>query len=94
MFTAYADNKFQRVILAPWHAQVYKALRRGTTMVAVKKMDCDADEETLHQIMKESAILQRVANDPNVVQFYGTCLCNPPLICMEFMEVRRVPAVQ
>ena len=37
---------------------------------------------------KEYAILLRVANDPNIVQFFGACLCNPPMICMEYMEVR------
>ena len=58
-------------------------------MVAVKKMKCNAAEEMLHQMKRESAILLRVANDPNIVQFFGTCLCNPPMICMEFMEVRR-----
>ena len=60
-------------------------------MVAVKKMKCNAAEEMLHQMKRESAILLRVANDPNIVQFFGTCLCNPPMICMEFMEVRPAP---
>ena len=71
-------------------SQVYKALRRGTTVVAVKRMNVDADEanDMLHQMRKETEILQRVANHPNVVQFYGTCSSNPPTICMEYMEVR------
>ena len=56
-------------------------------MVAVKRMNCNAAEEMLHQMKRESAILLRVANDPNIVQFFGTCPCNPPMICMEFMEV-------
>ena len=68
--------------------QVYKALRRGTTVIAVKMMDSNANEEMLHQMRKETQILQRVANHPNVVQFYGTCPSNPPTICMEYMEAR------
>ena len=41
---------------------------------------------------KEYAILLRVANDPNIVQFFGACLCNPPMICMEYMEVKSAAA--
>lgn len=66
--------------------KVYKAIRRGTSVVAVKKFSCTADEEVLREMKKESAILKRVANDPHIVQFYGTCLCNPPMLCMEYME--------
>ena len=63
-------------------------MRRRTTVVAIKRMDCDVNEEMLHQMRREALILQRVANHPNVVQFYGTCPGNPPTICMEYMEVR------
>ena len=56
-------------------------------MVAIKRLDCDVNEEMLHQMRREALILQRVANHPNVVQFYGTCPGNPPTICMEYMEV-------
>ena len=58
-------------------------------MVAVKRMSYNAPEEMLYQMQKESTILLRVSKDPNVVQFFGTCLCNPPQIVMEFMEVIR-----
>ena len=57
-------------------------------MIAIKMLDCNADEEMLHQMRKETLILQRVAHHPNVLQFYGTCPSNPPTICMEYMEVR------
>lgn len=59
-------------------------------MVAVKKLSCSASEEVMHQIRKESAILQKVANHPNIVQFFGTCASNPPLLCIEYMEVREL----
>ena len=68
--------------------QVYKAFWRDSTVIAIKKLDCSANEEMLHQMRNETLILKKVAHHPHVVQFYGTCLSNPPTICMEYMEVR------
>lgn len=41
-------------------------------------------------LLQEVEILQRASFDPNVVQFYGTCMnfSIGPLLVMEFLEVR------
>ena len=72
------------------HAQVYKALRHGTTEVAVKFVPCVvADEQKLHQLRREIAIMKRVSYDKHIVQFYGACTTvNGAWLCMEYMEAR------
>ena len=70
--------------------QVYKALRRGITVVAVKKFNYTVDEITLKAIRREIAILRKVSYDGNVVQFYGACLSATAMLCMEYMEVRHL----
>ena len=73
---------------------MYKAHRLGAT-VAVKALKSEADASSLNQLYKESFILERVSHNPNVVQFYGTCECSPPMLCMEYMEVRSaLPIIQ
>ncbi len=71
-------------------SQVYKALRHGTSEVAVKHIPCIVgDPQKLHQMRREVAIMQRISYDPNIVQFYGACMTNEGAwLCMEYMEVR------
>ena len=70
------------------NSQVYKAIRRGTTEVAIKKLNCKVDEVLLHQMQQEIAIMRKVNYDQNIVQFYGACLSDPAMLCMEYMKVR------
>lgn len=66
---------------------MYKAIRQGTTEVAIKRLNCQiVSEQVLYQMHKEAAILRKVSFDSNIVQFYGACL--PTMLCMEYMEVR------
>ena len=79
-------------------AQVYKAVRQGTTDVAVKTLNVKAlSDLLLYQMRKESAILRKVSHDCNIVQYYGACLPSPAslelsdsgaMLVMEYMEVR------
>ena len=71
--------------------QVYKALRHGTSEVAVKHIPCVVDDpQKLHQLRREVAIMQRISYDRNVVQFYGACMNGAGAwLCMEYMEVGR-----
>ena len=62
-------------------------MRLGTTEVAVKKLNCPVDEKSLHAVQQEIDILQKVSNDGNIVQFYGACLTDTAMLCMEYMEV-------
>ncbi len=71
--------------------QVYRALRHGTSEVAVKHIPCmAADPQRLQHLMqREIAIMKRVSYDANVVQFYGACSGDDGAwVCMELMEVR------
>ena len=76
--------------------QVYKALRQGTTTVAVKVLNCKAmNDQVMHQMQRETAILRKVSHDSHVVQYYGACLPSPSalgddraMLVMEYMEVR------
>lgn len=74
----------------PLSVQVYKALRRGTTEVAIKKLNpkLASTHASLGQLHKEVAILQRISYHSSVVQFYGAYLAEPAMLCMEYMEVR------
>ena len=69
---------------------MYKALRHGTTEVAVKFVPClVADAQKLHQLRREIAIAKRVSYDKHIVQFYGACTTvNGAWLCMELMEAR------
>ena len=69
--------------------QVYKALRHGTSDVAVKHIPCVVDDpQKLHQLRREVAIMQRISYDANVVQYYGACMSGEGAwLCMEYMEV-------
>ena len=79
-------------------AQVYKAVRQGTTDVAVKTLKLKVVSDLLlYQMKKESAILRKVSHDSNIVQYYGACLPSPAsqelsdsgaMLVMEYMEVR------
>lgn len=66
--------------------QVYKATRRGITLVAVKKFKFQLDEVAVKMIYREIAILRK-ASDQNIVQFYGASVTDSALLCMEYMEV-------
>ena len=69
--------------------QVYKAIRRGTTDVAVKTLSSNViSPELVYQMRKESVILQKVSRDTNVVRYFGACMSEPTMLVMEFMEVR------
>ena len=72
------------------HEQVYKAIRHGTSEVAVKHMDCLVeDPQKLHQMRREIAIMKKVSFDANIVQFYGACTVdNGAWLMMEYMEAR------
>ena len=77
------------LLLAPL-GQVYRALRHGTSEVAVKHIPRLADDpERLRRLVRrEIAILKRVSYDCNVVQFYGACSGDDGAwVCMELMEV-------
>ncbi len=69
---------------------MYKALRHGTSEVAVKHIPCIVDDpQKLHLMRREVAIMKRVSYDPNIVQFYGACSGpDGAWVCMELMEVR------
>ena len=66
---------------------MYKATRRGTTEVAIKKLSTLLDGTSLQALRKEVAILQRVSHHSSIVQFYGASLTEPAILCMEFMKV-------
>ena len=70
--------------------KVYKALRHGTSEVAVKHLPSIADDpRKLHLMRREIAIMKRVSYDCNIVQFYGACSgADGAWVCMELMEVR------
>ena len=70
---------------------MYKAIRNGTTEVAVKHMDCLVDDpQKLHQMRREIAIMKKISFDANVVQFYGACTSDTGAwLMMEYMEVSR-----
>ena len=69
--------------------QVFKAVRYGTTDVAVKVLKLEATSEAgARQARKEIAILRAVSFHRNVVQFFGACLTDPAMLVMEYMSVR------
>ena len=70
-------------------------MRRGTTEVAVKVLNCRVDDDSIEAIQQEVAMLQKVSHDGNIVQFYGTCLSRDgkdgtAMLCMECMEARLI----
>lgn len=70
--------------------KVYKGLRRGIQDVAIKKLSCDGTDHWLKQLEKETAVLERVSYDRNIVQYYGACFQNQSsaMLVMEYMAVR------
>lgn len=72
-----------------FRTQVYKALRHGTSEVAVKHMDCLVDDpQKLAQMRREIAIMKKISFDANIVQFYGACTDDTGAwLMMEYMEV-------
>ena len=66
---------------------MYKALRRGTTEVAVKQLNSKLDDISLRVLYKEIRILQKVSHHPSIVRYYGANLNDPAIICMEYMKV-------
>ena len=66
---------------------MYKAVRRGTTEVAVKLLNPRLDSISLRALHKEIVILQTVSHHRSIVQFYGANLSEPGILCMEYMKV-------
>jgi serine/threonine protein kinase len=55
--------------------QVYLGSRAGGQKVALKVLSATAQQAaTLQRLRRETALLQRVSFDANVVQFYGASL--------------------
>lgn len=79
---------------------VFKTVEEAPSVVAVKMLSCKLlNDQLLHQMEREIAILRKVSHDKNVVQFYGACLpkatASQPtvggiraMLVMEYMEVR------
>ena len=69
---------------------MFKAIRHGTSEVAVKRLDCLVDDaQKLQQMQREVAIMKKVSFDANIVQFYGACTtADGAWLMMEYMEVR------
>ena len=83
--------RVQTVACTAGDPQVYKAIRHGTSEVAVKHMDCLVDDpQKLHQMRREIAIMKKISYDANIVQFYGACTTDSGAwLMMEYMEVSR-----
>lgn len=57
------------------NSQVYLGSRAGGQKVALKVLSATAQQAaTLQRLRRETALLQRVSFDANVVQFYGASL--------------------
>ena len=70
--------------------QLYRALRHGTSEVAVKHIPCLAEDpqRLRHLMQREIAIMKRISYDRNIVQFCGACSADDGAwVCMELMEV-------
>lgn len=64
--------------------KVYKAVRRGTRDVAVKKLNLG--KAALRTFSRDIGILEKVSRHASIVELYGACQAEPVMICMEFME--------